>query len=137
GWSDIWEAWGGVPGVETMLPLMLSEGVSKGRITIERLCQVLSTSPAKIFGLYPRKGAVAIGSDADLVLVDPKLEKKVKGDDLHSKCGWSPYEGVIFKGWPVLTMVRGEVIMEDGQVIGKPGHGRFVPQTLKPTREEA
>lgn len=137
GWSDIWEAWGGVPGVETMLPLMLSEGVSKGRITIERLCQVLSTSPAKIFGLYPRKGAVAIGSDADLVLVDPKLEKKVKGDDLHSKCGWTPYEGVIFKGWPVLTMVRGEVVMEDGQVIGKPGHGRFVSQTLKPTREEA
>jgi D-hydantoinase len=130
GWRDIWKAWGGVPTIETMLPLLLSEGVNKGRISLVDLQRVCCTSPAKIFGLYPRKGCIKPGADADLVIVDPKLSRKVRAETLHYKVGWTPYEGRTLKGWPVLTMLRGTVLCQDGVVIKEPGNAQFLPMSL-------
>jgi dihydroorotase (multifunctional complex type) len=127
GWRDIWKAWGGIPTIETMLPVLLSEGVNKGRISMARLQKVISENPARVFGLYPKKGTIRKGSDADLVIVDLKIRRKVRGSDLHYKVGWTPYEGWKLKGWPRITMLRGSVIFEDGQILAKRGKARFLP----------
>jgi len=127
GWTDIWKAWGGVPTIETMLPVLLSEGINKGRIGMARLHQVVCENPAKVFGLYPKKGAIRKGSDADLVIVDIKKKCKVRSSDLHYKVGWTPYEGWTLQGWPTTTICRGSVIFEEGQVLAKPGKASFVP----------
>jgi len=126
GWKNIWDSWAGVPSIETMIPVLVSEGVHKGRLSLERLCSVMCEKPAKIFGLYPRKGAIAVGSDADLTIIDLKQEKRVRSDLLHYKCGWTPYEGAIFRGWPTMTTVRGEAIMENGNIVGGSGFGNFI-----------
>lgn len=130
GWTDIWKAWGGVPSIETMLPVLLSEGVNKGRLSLSSLQRVCCENPAKIFGIYPRKGAIQKGADADLVIVDLKMKRKVRAEQLHSKVGWTPYENWILKGWPTHTMRRGEIIFEDGQLVGKAGDAQFVPMLL-------
>lgn len=130
GWENIWDAWGGVPSIETMLPIVLSEGVNKKRITLQRAVKVLSENPAKRFGLYPNKGRIAVGADADFVVVDLSIEKKVKATDLHYKVGWTPYEGWVLKGWPTVTIVRGRLVMKDGQIITKPGSAQFVPMKM-------
>ena len=130
GWKDIWKAWGGVPAIETMLPILLSEGVNKHRITLSTLQRVCCENPARIFGFYPRKGAIREGADADLVIVDLKLRRKVKASELHQKVDWTPYEGRTVKGWPVMTMRRGEVIFKDGQLLAKPGQAEFLPMNL-------
>lgn len=130
GWNDIWKAWGGVPAIETMLPVLLSEGVNKRRLSLSTLQRVCSESPAKIFGIYPRKGSIRKGADADLTIVDLKARRKVRAENLHYKVGWTPYEGWTMKGWPILTMRRGEVIYEDEQVVGKPGYAEFIPMSL-------
>ncbi len=127
GWKDIWKAWGGIPTIETMLPVLLSEGVNKKRINVATLQRVCCERPARIFGLYPKKGTIQRGADADLVLIDLKMRRKVRGDKLHYKTGWTPYEGWTMKGWPTLTMVRGRVIFENGQITGKTGLARFIP----------
>jgi len=131
GWKDIWQAWGGLPGIETMLPVLISEGVNKGRLTPENLCGILCERPAKIFGLYPRKGAITVGSDADLTVIDLKQKRKVKSGELHHKCGWSPYEGMTLMGWPTMTIARGEVVAENGGITGKSGFGKFVPMHME------
>lgn len=130
GWENIWEAWGGVPSIETMLPILLSEGVNKGRISLQDLCRIMCENPAATFGLYPRKGRITKGADADLVILDLALERKVAAESLHYKVGWTPYEGWTLKGWPVMTILRGEVVAEEGQVLGRPGLGKFVPMKL-------
>lgn len=130
GWRDIWKAWGGVPTIETMLPLLLSEGVNKGRISLVDLQRICCTSPAKIFGLYPRKGCIKPGADADLVIIDPKLTRKVRAETLHYKVGWTPYEGKTLKGWPILTMLRGATLCQDGIMMGKLGTAKFLPMGL-------
>ena len=130
GWENIWDAWGGIPSIETMLPIVLSEGVNKNRITLRRAAEVLSENPAKRFGLYPRKGHIKVGADGDFTIVDLSAEKKVKASDLHYKVGWTPYEGWVLKGWPTATIVRGQVIMKDGQVIAKEGLAQFVPMKM-------
>jgi D-hydantoinase len=127
GWRDIWQAWAGIPGVETLLPLMVSYGVNKGMISLQDLCRILCEKPAKIFHLYPRKGTLLLGSDADIVVIDLKRETVINADKLHYKVGWTPYEGMNLKGYPVLTMVRGEVVASLGAIIGHPGHGKFIP----------
>lgn len=129
GWRDIWEAPGGIPGVETLLPLMISEGVNKGLISFQDLCRMLCERPGKIFQLYPRKGVLQLGSDADIVIIDPKKETVISADMLHYKVGWTPYEGMKLKGYPTLTMVRGEVVASHGEIIGHPGYGAFIPMS--------
>ena len=130
GWKDIWKAWGGVPGIETMLPVLLSEGVNKRRITLTTLQRVCCENPARIFGFYPRKGVIKEGADADLVIVDLKLKRKVKAVNLHQKVDWTPYEGWMLKGWPVMTMRRGEIFCRDNDLLGKPGTAEFLPMNL-------
>ncbi len=111
--GNVWTTISGFPSrVEGMLPMMLSEGVNKGRISIERLAQVASENPARIFGLYPKKGAIIPGADADLVVVDLKRRAKITKDLLHTVTPWSVYEGWNVTGWPVMTLVRGNIVME-------------------------
>ena len=125
GEDDIWLAPNGIPGVETMLPMML-DGANRGLVSVERLVETMAFNPARLFGLFPKKGLIQPGSDADLVLVDMESERTIRSEDLVTKCGWSPYEGVSLKGWPVLTLVRGEVVARDGNLVGTPGYGEFV-----------
>jgi dihydropyrimidinase len=125
--TNIWDATVGIPGAETLLPLMLSEGVNKGRISLERLVDVCCYSPARIFGLAPQKGILDIGSDADLVIVDLEKEEVVPERPVYSNSDFSTVAGKKIKGWPTLTMLRGKTIAKDGRITGNPGCGRYVP----------
>lgn len=127
GWKNIWEVEGGVPGIQTRIMLMMSEGVNKGRLSLERFVDACCTRPAKIFGIYPKKGAIQVGSDADIVIIDQKKEFEIKAEKLRHKCDWTPYEGWRVKGIPICTIVKGKLMMEDGNVWGEPGRGKFVP----------
>jgi dihydropyrimidinase len=118
----------GVANVETLLPMLYSEGVAPGRITLERFVQVIATNPARILGLYPRKGTIAVGSDADLCILDPKARRVLSGANLHSAADFELFEGTEITGWPAFTISRGEVVYESGAVTGRPGHGRFIPR---------
>jgi dihydropyrimidinase len=116
----------GVSNLETMLPMLYSEGVAKGRLGLRRLVDVLATSPARIAGMYPRKGALAAGSDADLVVFDPQARRTIRAAELHSACDYDPYEGWEVTGWPEVVISRGEVVYENGSMRGRPGRGRLV-----------
>lgn len=118
----------GVIGVQEFLPLMLNE-VNKGNLTLERLVYLTTESPARIFGQYPKKGAIAVGSDADFTVVDMEREKVLTDKDEISKSGWTAFDGIKVKGVPTHTIVRGKVIYEEGEVIGKPGYGCMVKGT--------
>jgi hypothetical protein len=111
--GNVWTTVSGFPSrVEGMFSMMLSEGVNKGRISIARLAQVASENPARIFGLYPKKGAIVPGADADLVVVDLERKVKITRDILHTVTPWTIYDGWEATGWPVMTMVRGHIVME-------------------------
>ncbi len=112
--------------LQTMLPMLYSEGVRTGRISLSRFVEVLATNPAKLFGLYPRKGTIAVGGDADVVIFDPDLARVITADMLKSHADYSVYEGWEVTGWPVLTLRRGEVVFRDDAVIGRPGSGQLV-----------
>jgi allantoinase len=127
GWQNIWEAGTGIPGTETLLPLMLNEGVNKGRIDMLTLCRLLCENPAKIFGLYPQKGQIAVGADADIVIVNLKQKRKISIEKMHTKGEFTPFEGWEVQGFPILVLVRGKVIAEEGEIVGKSGYGTFVP----------
>ena len=116
----------GLPGVETMLPLLYSEGVGKRRISLKQLVALTSTNPARLFGLYPQKGVIAGGSDADLVIFDPAKKVTLQAENLQSKCAWSPYEGRKLTGYPVITIARGAVVAENGKPVGQDHRGRFL-----------
>jgi dihydropyrimidinase len=120
----------GIPGVETRLPLLFSEGVMAGRIDLSRFVALTATNPAKIYGLYPRKGTIAIGADADLVLWDPERAVTLTNAMLHHNVDYTPYEGMKLRGWPTMTLSRGEVVCQDGAVSAAPGRGRFLPCEL-------
>jgi len=119
----------GIPGVETRLPILFSEGVSKGRIDINRFVALTATNHAKTYGLYPRKGTIAIGSDADIVLWDPERRVTIAQEILHHGADYTPYEGFEVTGWPTLTMVRGKVIVNDGKLVGASRHGVHVARS--------
>jgi dihydropyrimidinase len=119
----------GVPGTEVIIPLLYSEGVRKGRISIFDMVRVTSDSPAKHFGLYPSKGSIAVGAEADLVVIDPSKRVRLTSDVLHTKIDYSIYSDITTEGYPVLTVSRGQVIMEDGEFTGRMGRGRFVPRS--------
>jgi len=125
GTEDIRDAWSGVDGIQMILRVLLSEGVNKGRISFSRLLRISSRNPARIFGLYPKKGTIQIGSDADFVLVDPTKEEKITSDMMHSKCGWTLYDGMKMVGVPQMTFVRGVKVYEAGKILVKSGHGKF------------
>jgi dihydropyrimidinase len=117
----------GVPGIETRLPLLYSEGVGKGRITLNQFVALGATNAARIYGLYPRKGTIAVGSDADLAIWDTEREVVIRNDMLHHNADYTAYEGMRVTGWPVITVSRGEVVWRDGEVLGRPGRGEFLP----------
>lgn len=116
----------GLPGVETLLPILMTHGVGEGRFTMRRLVEILCSNPARLFGLYPRKGTIRIGSDADLIVIDPERKVKVEPDTLHMNCDYSPYEGFVLRGFPDITIQRGKVIVMDGEFQGEPGEGEFL-----------
>lgn len=116
----------GVADLETLMPMLYSEGVVKGRITAQRFVAVTATNAAKLFGLFPRKGTVAVGSDADLVIWDPNRTKPVRAAGFHSNSDFSPYEGWEVTGWPAMTISRGEIVFDQGRVLGTPGRGRLL-----------
>jgi dihydropyrimidinase len=126
GCEDFTQIPNGLPGIETRLPLLFTEGVATGRITPERFVELTSEGPARIFGLYPRKGRIAPGADADLIVVDPEREVVVDPSVLHSAVDYSPYEGMRLKGFPTWTISRGDVIVADGRLEAAPGRGRLV-----------
>ncbi len=126
GWKDMWKAHGGAPYVQDYLSLFLN-AASQGRISLERIAELGSEIPARRFGFYPRKGVIRVGSDADLVVVDLNRERTISKEQSYSRAGYNPFEGWKVKGVPVHTIVRGQVVMENGKVVGKPGTGRFVP----------
>jgi dihydroorotase-like cyclic amidohydrolase len=129
GWTDMYTAPGGSPMIEQYLRLMLTE-VNKGRLSLERLVELCSSSPAKLTGYYGKKGAVAIGADADLVVLDMDHEEVLHADASHYRCGWMPSEDLPTKGRPAMTILRGKVIMEDGNVTAEAGSGRLLtPRT--------
>jgi dihydroorotase len=111
----------GMPGVQTMLPVMLDH-VAAGRLSLERLVDLLCAGPARVWRLAG-KGRLALGYDGDLTLVDLSAHRTVRGSDMASRCGWTPFEGTSLTGWPVATVVRGHIVMRDGQLVGEP-HGR-------------
>jgi dihydroorotase-like cyclic amidohydrolase len=123
GYQNIWGSPPGIPAVETMLPLLLTE-INQGTLTLTRLVEASSTTPARILGIHPRKGEIAVGSDADLVIVDLNEEWTIRGEVLHGKTRWTPYEGRKVKGKVLYTIVRGMPAYDHGEVIGKPGQGR-------------
>ena len=122
----IWEAPNGLTGIQTMLPLLLDEGLQRRGLSLERLAEVTSTNAARIFGLYPRKGVVAVGSDADLVLVDPDAEWTIRSADLLHKNKWTPYDGRVVRGRVEMTWVRGTPVYRQHEVLVEPGFGEFV-----------
>jgi len=128
--NDVWDALAGFPGIGTELPIMLSEGVNKDKISIEHLVQLTSTNAAKIFGMFPKKGVLQQGSDADISMIDMKKEKKVTSEIFGAFSDYSVYEDMNLKGWPIKTFVRGELIVDDFEVIGKRGYGKFVKRTV-------
>ena len=118
----------GMAELETMLPVLWSEGVAGGRLSINRFVEVTSTNAARLFGLFPRKGTIAPGSDADLVVWDPDAVRVVDGAAMLSNAGYSPYDGWSVTGWPAITISRGEVVARGSEVVGEPGRGRLVPR---------
>ncbi len=117
----------GIPGLETRLPLLMSEGVMQGRISAERFVELTSTAPARLYGLYPRKGTLAVGADADLVIWDTGVDKTLRNVDLHSAADYTPYEGRTLKAWPAYTLSRGKTVWANGEYCGMAGQGRFLP----------
>jgi dihydropyrimidinase len=131
--NTIWDALAGFPSIGTLLPLLLSEGVNKNRISISQLTSLTSVNAAKIFGMYPVKGSLENDSDADITLIDLKKEQKVTNDLFGGFSDYLVYEGWNLKGWPVKTIVRGKIISEDFQVVVKQGYGKLVSRKTKST----
>jgi len=128
--SDFTQVPKGMGSVELLLPLMFSEGVVKKRISVNQLVRILSTNPAKIFGMFPRKGAIAVDSDADLVIFNPKKKWRILADKLFSQTDFSPYDQWEISGRVEMTISRGKVVYRDGKILGKAGRGQFIFRRL-------
>jgi len=129
--KGMWNTMPGYPFLATHLPVILHEGLYRRGIPLETLMEKASKNPAEIFGLYPQKGTIAIGSDADLVIVDVKKERKVNHEELHSYSDFSLLDGRTLRGWPVMTVRRGEVLMQDNEILGRKGTGMYLKRQLK------
>ncbi len=126
GGDDVWGALAGFPGIGTIIPILLNDGVNRNRITLEQFARVTSYNASRIFNMYPRKGIIRKGSDADIAMIDLRMEKKVTSDLFGGFSDYAVYEGMALRGWPVKTIVRGETVAEDFEVIGRPGHGSLI-----------
>ena len=136
----------GMPGLETCLPVVFSEGVVAGRLTLEQFVALSSTNAARIYGMHPRKGTLAVGADADIAIWDPERRVTITNDRLHHHMDYTPYEGMTVTGWPVVTVSRGDVLWREGVLTATPGRGRFLardrftlglPAALRSTAEAA
>lgn len=129
----------GIPGIETRLPLLFSATQSDARLTLNEFVELTTTRPAKLYGLFPRKGVIAVGSDADFAIWDPDKIVTIRNEMLHHAVDYTPYEGTRVRGWPVMTISRGEVVYADGQVTSHAGRGRFLrcDRPFTPKREPA
>jgi len=125
GMENIWDSQPGVPGAETLVPMMI-KGVTDGKIDLEHLAAAFGENPAKVYGLYPQKGAITVGAEADFTVVDLDRTRTISAEDLHMSCGWTPFEGYEITGDITHTIVGGQVIARDGEVVGEPGDGTFV-----------
>lgn len=124
--STIWNSFPGIPGVDTMIPILISEGLNKGRLSLSRFVEVTSRNAAIHFGLYPKKGAMEIGSDADFTIIDLEKEGVIDQEKTYSMAKYNPLHDIKLKGMPVMTIVRGQVVYEDGKgVVGQAGYGEF------------
>ncbi len=131
GESDFSRIPNGAPGIETRLVLLWDGGVRTGRLSMNRFVEVTSTAPARIFGLYPSKGAIAVGSDADLVLWDPEATATISVASHHSRADYDPYEGRQVTGAPEIVLARGQIVVARGRFVGRPGAGRFLPRAVR------
>ena len=131
GAHDIWQAWGGVAGIQATLPVLLSDGVHGRGLTLERLAYLTSTAPAQLFGLFPRKGAIAVGADADFAIIDPDKQWTFQPQNLETRSGVSAYLGREFTGQVVRTIVRGKTVFAGGRVVGTPGWGQLVRPAIR------
>ena len=129
GKGDFTLAPGGAPGVEARVPLMFSK-VAEGELSLGRMVRLCCAEPARLFGLYPKKGVIAAGSDADIVLIDPSIRTALTFEMLHENTDYTPYEGMPLSGYPVMTISRGEIIVENGRFLGQKGRGRFLKRGL-------
>jgi dihydropyrimidinase len=120
----------GVPGIELRVPLLFSEGVRRGRIDVNRFVALTATNHARLYGLYPKKGTIAVGGDADICIWDPDKHVHVSAGMLHDQTGYTPYEGRHVTGWPVTVISRGRVVVEDGALTAERGSGNFLPCAL-------
>jgi dihydropyrimidinase len=117
----------GLSNLQEYLPMLFSEGVNQGRITLEQFVAVTSTNAAKLFGFHPRKGEIRVGSEADIVVWDPTLTQTIRDEDQLSRAGYSTYAGWEVTGFPVTTIRRGEVVYDNGQILAESGSGQFIP----------
>src|SRR5499426_2264139 len=125
GWHDMWSCPGGEPQIQDYLSLFLT-AVNEGKLSLDTLVRISSYNPARIFGVYPRKGIIQPGADADMVIVDMNKEEVISNETTYTKVGWTPYHGRKVKGVPIRTILRGKTVMQDGKIVGKPGDGQWV-----------
>jgi dihydropyrimidinase len=125
---------GGLPGIEARLALIYTYGVGAGRLTLQDWVDRCSTGPARMFGLYPRKGALQVGSDADIVLFDPHKKVTLSTDILHENVDYTPYQGFELQGFPVMTILRGQVIVRDGEYCNSEPFGKFIHRNFTEAR---
>jgi dihydropyrimidinase len=118
----------GLPGVEARLPVLFDAMVTRGRLSLEKFVELTSTAPAKIYGLYPKKGTLAVGSDADIAIWDPRKTVRLTASIMHDRTGYTPYEGLSVTGWPEIVLSRGRVVVRDGALHVAAGSGRFLPR---------
>jgi len=128
--KDLWSARAGLTGIAMSLPIMLSEGYHKRDLPLEKIVEICSYNPAKCFNLFPKKGVIEVGSDADLVVIDLNKEVRISTSLLNSISDYSPYEGYVCKGWPVMTIVGGEIVYQNGKLIDRKKKGRYLRRKL-------
>lgn len=116
----------GIPGIETRLPLLFSAGVNGGRMSLQKFADLTAGAPARLFGLAPRKGQIAVGADADIAIWDAERTVTITNSTLHHNTDYTPYEGQVIKGWPIMTISRGDIVWDDGKVTAEPGRGQFI-----------
>ena len=126
---DVVTARQGVADLETLMPMLFSEGVVAGRISLDKFVELTSANAARLFGLHPRKGAIAVGSDADLALWDPRKRTTIDGARMRSRAGYSVYDGWTVQGWPRIVIRRGQVVLADGSSLAQPGQGQWIRRT--------